>query len=841
MSSEDYDNCESPCPYEEEEDYLYDYSDCPIDTPLYNAVYNGDLKAFLLLFDEISLEEREEIRSLLHTAAVRGHSEIVSILCERNFPLNGGDYSGDTPLHLAIRNNHPSVFDVLVRKCNLNATNRVGHAPLHLAAYENYIQFVEILLKKGAKINVQSKNGYTPLHCAIYRKHIQLAEILLQNGANVNVQAKNKQSPLYVAIQIKSIQLAEILLQNGADVNVVDKNETTPLASAAIYNNIELVELLLKNGATISEEQKANKETHEIMMMPLYYAVKNRNYKIVKLLMMNGFNAVDAALHEAVRNNDYEILKYLVEHGSKINAKSKAWLEDEDEKKIKIFWSRTILQSSLSEGSLKIWRYLLKNSSKIDASPNSALHLAVREGQTEVVKKMVKQKDLDTNSIDSRLAVYIAVENGNEEILKILLEAGYSFKTCFRDRSPLHIAATFNHTRLVEMLLNAGADLNTMTEENETCLHFVTAAGQSTVVKFLLEAGIKTTEFYMALEYTLRRGRDFEKLWTLSPLMYKNISNIAEMLIIVEISKTKDLYKLWSSLSYFANKITVPEQNKQKSSLSLPQTEKFILDEIKFKETDKIGKYGNEFLMCILNRLSVFQIKRFSEELMIDITRYDSGKFSSELMHTIFEYNDYRSCFYKNDIKRLFHSNLEDSNISLLMISHIETEYSLHHINWGRNPTDLLKLFAARLFIISRNSYFENDLQFYKKHNLIEWRDECEREVKLMEETEIDNDYCVTFYEILTQSVNKVANYTRNDRLIQIVESSYVRFPAYAEFLKLSVEKGKRRRELIDKCMNFMLNLIKKNNGIQFSTMEINQIFHYLSVVDMRRLLAAFS
>ncbi|XP_043483942.1 uncharacterized protein LOC122512267 [Leptopilina heterotoma] len=915
MSSEDYDDWERPCSYEEDEDY----SGCPIDTPLYNAVYNGDLKAFLLLFDDISLKEREEKRSLLHTAAARGHSEIVNFLCECDFSINEGDDSGNTPLHLAIINNHPSVFDILVKKSNLNTRNGYGDAPLHLAAGYNYIQFVEILLKNGAKINIQGMNGYTPLHIAIYRKNIelteillknnadfyiqpfrgftllhlavhgnhiqlverllknganinlqllngisslhiavknkyvQLTEILLQNGADVNVQDKNKQSPLHIAIQLECIQLAEFLLQNGADVNVVDINERTPLAFAAIHNNIDLVELLLKNGATISEEQKANKETHEIMMMPLRYAVMNRNYKMVKLLMINGFNAIDVrsnfgcptALHLAVRNNDYEILKYMVENGSKINENSKAWLKDECDFKVKTkfisFGSQTILQLALSEGSLKIWRYLLKNSSKIDASPNSALHLAVREGLTEVVKKMVKQKDLDTNSIDSRLAVYIAVENGNEEILKILLEAGYSFKTCFRDRSPLHIAATFNHTRLVEMLLHAGADLNTITDENETCLHFAAAAGQPTVVKFLLEAGIDTAEFYMALEYTLRRGQKLEKLWTPSSLMYKNISNIAEMLIIVEISKTKDPYKLWSSLSYFANKITVSEQTKQKSSLSSLQTEEFILDEIKFKETDKIGKYGNEFLMCFLNHLSVFQINRFSEELMIDITRYDSGKFCSELMHIIFEYNDYRSCFYKNDIKPLFHSNLNDSNISLLIIGHIETEYSLHHVDWKRNPTDLLKLFAARLFIISRNSYFENDLQFYKKHNLVEWRDECEREVKLMEETEIDNDYRVTFYEILTQSVNKVAIYTRNAGLIQIVESSYVRFPAYAEFLKLSVEKGKRRRELIDKCMNSMLNLIEKNNGIQFTTMEINQIFQYLSVVDMRRLLAAFS
>lgn len=567
---------------------------------------------------------------------------------------------------------------------------------------------------------------------------------------------------------------------------------------------------------------------------------------------MNGFNEVDVqnnfqktTLHSAVRHNYYEIVKYLVEHGSKSYAKSEAWLKDESDFESKTqfscFRSETILQLALSHGNLKIWRYLLKNSSIIDAKVNSTLHSAVREDKADVVKNIVEQKNLDKNSIDSRLAVYIAVENGREEILKILLDAGYSFKTCFRDRSPLHVAATFNHTRLIEMLLNAGADLNSKTEKNETCLHFAAAAGQSAVVKFLLETGIDTTNCEMVLEYALRRGNYEDELWTLSPFMYKNVSNITKMLLIPEISRTTNPYELWDKLSYSANKITVSEQSEQESSFGLLQEEALSFwDEIEFK------KYRNEFLILFLNHLSDFEMKSFSKNIFVFKSL---SAFLSELMHIICEYNDYRSSFYENCFS-LMYSKFNDFNLSLLLIGQIEDDNTIIEIFEDRNSsideeinndlTDYLKLLTARLFIIS-DSYFLHEQQFYKKHNLIEWRDECEREVKLMKETEIANECRVTFYDILTQTVNKIANYTKNDSLLQNVESSYMRFPAYAEFLKLNIQKGKRRRALIDKCMNSMLNLIEKNNAIQFTTIGIKQIFQYLSGADMRRLLAAFS
>ncbi|XP_043479806.1 putative ankyrin repeat protein RF_0381 [Leptopilina heterotoma] len=929
MSSEDYydwdppyesdDDYNSHSSYESDDDYNYENDFPAMDTPLYHAVFNGDFNLFLHLFDKISPKERERKCSLMHTAAAKGHSEIVTILCERNFPINEGDPSGDTPLHLAISNNHPSVFDILVKKSNLNATNIYGETPLHLATEGNHIQLVKILLENGANVNEQTRRGSTPLHLALIKKHIELTEILLQNGADVNIQQiqdmtpfhlaisgnhiqlvekflqnganvnlqledgtsslhitvenkyiqltrillqhgadvnvqdNNKKSPLHIAIIKNCIQLAEILLKNGADVHVIDRCEETPLDLTVKYNNIELVELLLKNEATISEENKKDKRTHEIMITPLRYALNWSNYKIVKLLIMNGFNAIDVqnysgktVLHLSVINNDYDMFKYLVEHGSKIDAKSNAWVKDECDNKYLSFQYETILEFALSSGNLKILRYLLKNSSLIDASPYSALHLAVREGQVEVVKEMVKQNDLDKNSIDSRLAVYIAVENEREDILKILLDAGYSSKTCFKDRSPLHVAATFNHTRLVEMLLNAGADLNSMTEKSVTCLHFAAAAGQSTVVKFLLEAGIHTTNCELALEYTLRRGIDDDKLWILSPFMYKNISNITEMLLIVEISKTKDPYQLWNKLSDSANKITVSEQSEQESSLNLLQTEEFISNKIEFEETTKFGEYGTEFLMCFLNYLSNFQMGSFLTS-MIQTLNYLVLR--PEFIHMLLEYNDYISNFYEDDI--ILYSEFKNYNMNLLLIGHIENVYCFNDICVQRNlvidkklkndSTDLSKLLAARLFIISRNSSLKDDLEFYKKHNLIEWRDECEREVKLMKETEIANNCRVTFYDILTQSVNKVANYTRNDNLLQNVESSYMQFPAYVEFLKLSIEKGKRRRDLLDKFVNSMLNLIKKNNRIQLSTIEINQIFQYLSVVDMRRLLSALS
>ncbi|XP_043473686.1 uncharacterized protein LOC122505882 [Leptopilina heterotoma] len=758
-----------------------------MDTPLYKAVHSGDFDLVQSLIDDISLDERIKKRSLMHTAAARGHAEIINLLVEQNFPFNERDEAGNTPLHLAISFNHLSVFEVLVQKCDLNATNFKGETPLLLATMK------------------------------------------------------------------KQIQLVEKLVTNGADVNIQDNEEKTPLYIATSTNNIELVEVLLKNGAALSEANRQNKDL-KLMFKPLFKAVANRNFKIIKLLMLHGIHAIDVSycyetsLSIAVVQNNLEILKYLVDHGS-------ISMPETEEFRIypicrrefrNFLHSQILLELSLDCGHLEIWKYLLKCSSKIDASGNSKLHSAVREGQVATVKEIIKQEafNFHKDSIANRLAVYVAVENGNEEILKILLNAGYSFQI-FKNRSPLHVAATFNHTRLVEMLLNAGGDLNLKTDDGETLLHFAAAAGQPTMVKFLLKAGIDIKaatkyKYKSALHYALRRDNENEEYWTFTPNEYQNILNIVKMLV-PKISKYLEIYDFNKYLLHI-NKIRVSEQKPSASSKIHEETLNCNQIHKVFEKNTKNQEFRTEILLYCLNYMNHSQIQVF-----LKLATEYSHCLSSDFIHTIFEYNDYKLTL--NDISYL---NTTDYNSYLLILWQMRSSdmfYNFHNLviyrteflkeqKFKNDSLDRLKLLAAHLVLISNNSYSDDEVEFF--NNLgIEWRSECEQQIENMKKIEVVSDCKITFYDVLTKPVNKLAIYVKDEHFLHKLESSYKRFSAYAEFLKLNVEIGKRRRDLIEDCMNLMFNLIERNYKIQFTTIDILKIFQYLSAADLHRLLAA--
>ena len=72
----------------------------------------------------------------------------------------------------------------------------------------------ELLLSKGARLEVTNENGGTLLHSAAYYGNKAVLESLLAHGAKVNATDKNGRSALQVA---KQPSIKELLRQHGAD------------------------------------------------------------------------------------------------------------------------------------------------------------------------------------------------------------------------------------------------------------------------------------------------------------------------------------------------------------------------------------------------------------------------------------------------------------------------------------------------------------------------------------------------------------------------------------------------------------------------------------------------
>jgi uncharacterized protein len=97
-----------------------------------------------------------------------------------------------------------------------------------------------------------SEDGFTALHLAIFGGSEEAVELLIERGADVDVRSTGAiaQVPaLGTAAFVRSPSLARLLLDAGADVNGREEGGFTALHAAAANGDEDLVTLLLDRGA----------------------------------------------------------------------------------------------------------------------------------------------------------------------------------------------------------------------------------------------------------------------------------------------------------------------------------------------------------------------------------------------------------------------------------------------------------------------------------------------------------------------------------------------------------------------------------------------------------------
>lgn len=128
---------------------------------------------------------------------------------------------------------------------------------------------------------------------------------------------------------------------------------------------------------------------------------------------------------------------------------------------------RPPLHLSASKGNVSMTRLLLErgaNTAIQDSMGQTALHLAVEQGQTKVVQLLLTCAGKETVNVrDSigRTALFKAVESGHSDIVRALLKASIDVNA--RDiygHAALHPAVESGSESLTILLLSSGADIN---------------------------------------------------------------------------------------------------------------------------------------------------------------------------------------------------------------------------------------------------------------------------------------------------------------------------------------------------------------------------------------------
>ncbi|CAJ1082255.1 transient receptor potential cation channel subfamily A member 1b [Xyrichtys novacula] len=177
-------------------------------TPLHYACRLGihdSVKNMLGLSGEVGLAcKSKDKKSALHFAAQYGRINTCHRLLETitdSRLLNEGDERGLTPLHLASREGHTKVVQLLLRKGALFHSDYKGLTCLHHAAAAGYTQTMEILLSANPKLlDKTDEDGNTALHLAAKGGHVAAVRLMLGRGAELMLN-KNETSFLHEAVQ----------------------------------------------------------------------------------------------------------------------------------------------------------------------------------------------------------------------------------------------------------------------------------------------------------------------------------------------------------------------------------------------------------------------------------------------------------------------------------------------------------------------------------------------------------------------------------------------------------------------------------------------------------------
>jgi len=202
------------------------------DKSIWQAAHEGDLQTVIEHIEKkgknIDSKDEDE-RTALHWAASAARLNVVSYLLEKGANPDSTDESKSTPFMSAVAAGHEAVAKVLLDsgKINVNSKNDTGRTPLHYACSKALVSIVELLLAKGAKVNVADNYGVTPLHRAASNSNektlqitCRIIEMLLQKGANLDAMDKHKQTPLQIACVENCEKIALMLVAAGADVEI---------------------------------------------------------------------------------------------------------------------------------------------------------------------------------------------------------------------------------------------------------------------------------------------------------------------------------------------------------------------------------------------------------------------------------------------------------------------------------------------------------------------------------------------------------------------------------------------------------------------------------------------
>lgn len=155
-------------------------------------------------------------RNRLHTAILQEftHDLAKGLISDGQIDVNERDGSGNTAVFYATLRDYPDVVEMLVeRGADVNIANKAGSNALYVCAMSAGAATARSLVRGGANIDaVNAISTGTALHMAACSGNLGVIEVLLLEGATLDLLTSNGESPIFLAASKGRADVVRILL-----------------------------------------------------------------------------------------------------------------------------------------------------------------------------------------------------------------------------------------------------------------------------------------------------------------------------------------------------------------------------------------------------------------------------------------------------------------------------------------------------------------------------------------------------------------------------------------------------------------------------------------------------
>lgn len=217
--------------------------------------------------------------------------------------VNEADAAGLTALGIVCARGDVAAAKLLVENgADVLGMDGSGRVPLHHAVEHGDITLVTTLLEAGSPLDVQDyepegirqamfgqkKGNDTPLHVALKNEHEEIAQLLIKRGAAIDVVDAYGSTPLAIALEEKSYDIAAELLASKCSQTLGEGSLGSLLHGYSGKGNKRVVEMLLKaprGDAPVNEVEPSSN------MTPLHLAARRGAVDVVRMLLAAGADA----------------------------------------------------------------------------------------------------------------------------------------------------------------------------------------------------------------------------------------------------------------------------------------------------------------------------------------------------------------------------------------------------------------------------------------------------------------------------------------------------------------------------------------------------------------------